>query len=190
MLFENYITDNKDEFLTKEQSLCQSLNIDPNWLMSVMWLESRLDPAAVNPDGGATGLIQFYPSTAIDLGTTVDSLVNMSNVQQLPWVYKYLKIYASKVKTFFDLYLAIFFPLGIGKPDNWVIHSTSLTAEQVARVNKTFDLNGDFQITIAEFKTAVSRLLPAEAAKYILKQKSTWGIIALSGFVIYLIFKK
>jgi hypothetical protein len=188
MLFESYVKDNHNEFIAGVQSLSATLGFDPNWLMSVMWLESRLNPAAVNSISDATGLIQFMPSTATYLGTSVEALKGMSAVDQLPWVYAYLKQYASKIKSFFDLYLSIFFPVAIGQPDNWIIHSSNLSAEQIARANKTFDLNGDFQITIAEFKTAVSRLLPVEALKYILQDDTFWIVATIAGLGIYYLF--
>ena len=50
-----------------------------------MVFESRLNPQAVNPISGATGLIQFMPSTARG-GTTTAVLKRMSNVQQLDYV--------------------------------------------------------------------------------------------------------
>ncbi|MGC8160121.1 transglycosylase SLT domain-containing protein, partial [Salmonella enterica] len=73
--------ENKVEFTDKVKTISTELGINHNWLMFVMWFESKLNPQAVNPISGATGLIQFMPSTARSLGTTTDVLRRMSNVQ-------------------------------------------------------------------------------------------------------------
>jgi len=190
MIFLSYIKTNVTEFITKLRSLCATLKINIIWLLAVMWLESRLNPKAVNSNGGATGLIQFMPSTAIALGTTTTALYNMSNVQQLVYVYKYLKPYAPKIKNFYDLYLAIFFPLAMGKPDSWIIHSDNLTAERVANANPGFDLDKNKQITIAEFKAAVNKLLPAEALKAIVEPGIKIIPLVVSGLIIGYIYNK
>ena len=45
------------------KAICSDLGIkNPDWLMIVMWAESRLNPQARNPKGTATGLIQFLES--------------------------------------------------------------------------------------------------------------------------------
>ena len=44
------------------------LNIDPDYLVNVMSIESGFNPAATNVYTGATGLIQFIPATAVCAG--------------------------------------------------------------------------------------------------------------------------
>ncbi len=53
MNFEEYIKENKKEFTEKVNNICTELRIEANWLMFVMWFESRLNPQAVNPISGA-----------------------------------------------------------------------------------------------------------------------------------------
>ena len=67
--FEEYVKENKEEFINKVIKISRELGIDPNWLMFVMWFDSRLNPKAVNQTSMAGGLIQFMPSTAKALGT-------------------------------------------------------------------------------------------------------------------------
>lgn len=43
-------------------------NLDPTTLKSVMYVESRGNPKAVNPKTGAAGLMQFMPDTATERG--------------------------------------------------------------------------------------------------------------------------
>ena len=59
MNFEEYLKENKKEFTEKVNNICTELRIEANWLMFVMWFESKLNPQAVNPISGATGLIQL-----------------------------------------------------------------------------------------------------------------------------------
>lgn len=170
MLFESYVTENKAEFLAKVRSISSKLLIQPDWLMAVMWKESRINPRAVNSNGGATGLIQFMPATARSLGTTTAALRAMSNVEQLDWVYKYYKPYISKLNSYPDLYLATFFPAALGKADDWIIHSSNLSAAAVADANPSIDLNRDRKITVGEFKEYCYKQFDA-ATQAILKKK-------------------
>ncbi|MDV6376366.1 hypothetical protein ORD21_17365 [Deinococcus sp. ZS9-10] len=61
-----------------------------------MNFESGVDPSRRNAVSGATGLIQFMPSTARELGTTTDALARMSRAEQLPYVERYLQMHGVK----------------------------------------------------------------------------------------------
>ena len=159
MNFEEYIKDNRIEFTEKVNNICTELRIEANWLMFVMWFESKLNPQAVNPISGATGLIQFMPSTARGLGTTTDVLKHMSNVQQLDYVLAYLRPYNGRMKTWVDVYLAVFYPRAMGNP-NFVI-----TSDIVAKQNKIFDLNKDLDISVKEIETALRKQIPEKYRK-------------------------
>jgi len=57
--------------------------IDAGWtqeqwmtLNYIMWRESRCDPSQVNPNGGASGLLQEMPMWADDCGGSVSDLLN------------------------------------------------------------------------------------------------------------------
>ena len=159
MNFEEYIKDNRIEFTEKVNNICTELRIEANWLMFVMWFESRLNPQAVNPISGATGLIQFMPSTARGLGTTTAVLRHMNNVQQLDYVLAYLRPYKGRMKTWVDVYLAVFYPRAMGNP-NFVI-----TSDIVAKQNKIFDLNKDLDISVKEIETVLRRQIPEKYRK-------------------------
>lgn len=151
MLFEQYVTTNKQAFLAKVKEVSKKLLIEPDWLMAVMYKESGINPQAVNPNGGATGLIQFMPATAKSLGTSTTALKNMSNVEQLDYVYKYYKPYITKLNSYPDLYMATFFPAALGKSNDYVLQTSSLSAGTIARANPVIDLNKDNKITVGEF---------------------------------------
>jgi hypothetical protein len=152
--------------------ICGSLEINPSWLMMVMWSESRLNAQSVNKQPGdpedpqaraakrATGLIQFMPDTALKLGTTNKALYAMSAVDQLHYVYKYFKPWTGKMKSYFDLYLVTFFPAAIGKPDDYVLETSKLPASTIARQNPFFDVNKDGKLTVGEIKRRMYESIP------------------------------
>ena len=146
--------------------------------MFVMWFESKLNPQAVNPISGATGLIQFMPSTARGLGITTTVLKRMSNVQQLDYVLAYLRPYKGRMKTWADVYLAVFYPRAMGNP-NFVI-----TSDIVAKQNKIFDLNKDLDISVKEIETTLRKQIPKSTERIIYEirnqhTKSIWVITNL-----------
>lgn len=159
MNFEEYIKDNRNEFTEKVNNICTELRIEANWLMFVMYFESRLNHRAVNPISGATGLIQFMPSTARSLGTTTDALKRMSNVEQLDYVLAYLRPYKGKMKRWIDVYLSVFYPRAMGNPD-FVI-----TPDIIAKQNKIFDLNKDLDISVKEIETVLRKHIPDKYKK-------------------------
>ncbi|MFT3753682.1 MAG: transglycosylase SLT domain-containing protein [Paludibacter sp.] len=159
MIYENLIKTNVAAFKAEVIRYCRSLGINPDDLMVVMYAESRINEKARNPKTRATGLIQFMPSTAIGLGTTVEKLYAMSNVEQLYYVYKYFQPYAGKIRNVYDLYKIVFFPAMIGKPATWVLQTSTLSAELIARQNAIIDINKNGSITVAEFEAYVSTYL-------------------------------
>ena len=159
MIFEHLIKENKNAFIGKVKEICRYLVIDPDWLMLVMWFETArtFDHRIVNKVSGATGLIQFMPSTARSLGTTTEALKNMSNIEQLDYVKRYLAPYAGKMKNWLDVYCAVFYPVLIEKPDDYVI-----TSDMIAKQNPVFDLNKDLDIHKYEIRQALQKSIPQE----------------------------
>lgn len=143
----------RSAFISKVISISNYLRIDPNWLMQVMNKETggAFSPSIKNPTSSATGLIQFMAATAASLGTSTSALKRMSAVEQLDWVKKYLEPYKGRMDSFPETYLAVFYPAGIDKPDNWKFPSW------VYRANKGIDLNRNGIITIGEFKKWMNR---------------------------------
>lgn len=161
LLFEDKIT---REFKEKVIEISMKLGIDPNSLMLTMFIETArtFDPAIQNKQSRATGLIQFMPATARGLGTTVDKLKEMSAIDQLDYVYKYMLPYRGKMKEFVDTYLAVFFPLAISKADDWVLETKSLPANRIASWNPLYDLNRDGKIQKSEIKKKILEFLPKD----------------------------
>lgn len=171
MAFEQYIKTNKEQFLAKARLISDKLGIDVNWLLAVMYKESGLNEKAVNKNGGATGLIQFMPSTARGLGTTTANLLQMSNVEQLDYVYLYFKPMTGKIHSYGDLYMYTFFPAAVGKSDDTVIKAKNLPADTIAKANPVADLNKDSVITVGEFKKYALKGFSVEQIAELLKKK-------------------
>ena len=136
-----------EEFLDKVLEISKTLKVDPDDLMAVMAFESRLDHTRVNSLSGATGLIQWMPDTAVELGTTTGELKNMSAIEQLDYVYKYLKPYTGKLDKISDVYMAVLWPAAVGKKEDYVLFEAGTAAY---RQNDGLDLNEDGAITKAE----------------------------------------
>jgi hypothetical protein len=143
----------KSEFVTpkfkhKVAGISKRLEIDPDDLMAVMAFESFFNPAQRNLAGGsATGLIQFMPGTASDLGTTTDELARMSGVEQLDIVFAYFLPYAGQLKNLGDVYMRVLWPPAIGKSDSYVLWEVG---DPRYAANQGLDLNRDGKITRAE----------------------------------------
>jgi hypothetical protein len=104
------LADKPREFVTKVEDIAERLGTDPNYLLTVMQLESGIDPSATNKQGGATGLIQFMPDTAIRLGTTADALRRMTSLHQLDYVESFYRRYAGNLHSVGDVYMVTFYP--------------------------------------------------------------------------------
>jgi hypothetical protein len=142
------------EFRVRVREIGTNLNIDPSWLMSVMGFETgyTFSPSIKNPGSSATGLIQFVSSTAKSMGTSTTQLARMTAVQQLDYVEKYFNQYKGKINNLGDCYMAVFWPVAIGKPDSYVI---ATSPSSVYNSNSGLDVNYDGKITRGE---AVARV--------------------------------
>jgi uncharacterized protein YjdB len=134
-------------FLIKTAKIADKLGVAADDLMTVMCFESDLNHRAVNSVSGATGLIQFMPSTARSLGTTTSRLKSMQATVQLNYVYRYLNRYNGKMSTLGDLYMAVLWPKAVGRSDSYVLWSRgSVYYSQ----NSGLDYNHDGRVTKAE----------------------------------------
>lgn len=145
-------------FRSKVVALCARRSIaEPSWLMACMAFETGLtfDPAKRNPASGATGLIQFMPSTARQLGTTTDALAQKTAEDQLDDVERYFG-WQQPIHSLPDCYMAILWPAAVGKPDDTVIFASGRDAYLL---NRGLDLNKDGEVTKAEATAKVAALL-------------------------------
>lgn len=158
-------------FIRELINIGNRLGIEPAYLAAVMASESGFDPAIKNPikmkGGHPTGLIQFVPSTAKQLGTTVQDLGQMSDVDQLHYVEKFYKPWAGKLKTPGDVYMATFLPIFVGKSPETILGQLGnmnkmpggLTYDIVYKQNKVFDTDKDGIIRISDVAGKVDKLV-------------------------------
>lgn len=138
------------EFKRKVVEICGDLELSPDLLMAAMAFETgeTFSPSVKNAAGsGAVGLIQFMPSTAIGLGTTTEKLAQMSAIEQLDYVKKYFLPQKGKLKTIENVYMAILYPVAIGRSADSVLFSGKT---KVYEQNKGLDTDKDGKITVGE----------------------------------------
>lgn len=162
----NYIQD-IESFELKVRDVATALNIPPEWLMAVMYSESRLNPAAVNLKGsGATGLIQFMVATVKDMnikmGTRfyMSDIRNMDAVDQMDLVFEYLdwvQQHYGEYKTLTDLYLGILYPRAVGKEDCYTLYAKP---SQKYLMNAGLDDNRDGRVTVSDIDKRMLRIYP------------------------------
>ena len=145
-------------FKSKVISIAAGLGCDPSFLMAAMAFETgqTFSPSKVNRASGATGLIQFMPSTATSLGTTVGALAALSAEDQLDWVAKYFQPQKGRLNSLSDVYMAILWPAAVGKPEAKVLFaSPSIQYKQ----NAGLDVNKDGEVTKGEAAAKVQAML-------------------------------
>jgi len=172
---------------------------DVNAIAAVIRIESGGKPDAVNKSSGATGLIQFMPSTAASLGTTTIELRSMTALAQLDYVERYFeKTLGGFVPTDpADYYMATFMPAYIGKDDDTVI---AKQGEKVYEQNSGLDASKDGILTVGDVKTTFRQVydsatrapwvpgasqVPQGTSHLSLTQGSLWvlGVALVAGFI-------
>ncbi len=153
-------TDNA--FRAETIRMAERLGAKPGYLAAVMSFETggTFDPAEPNRAGsGAVGLIQFMPDTAFMLGTSSTKLAQMSAVEQLAWVEKYYRRWSprNRYQSVGDHYLAVFAPVGVGKPDSYPLPYKGNAYTQ----NKGLDTDSDGVITVGEATAPVTAIVRA-----------------------------
>lgn len=117
----NILPTMKDDFLKKLMWICKDLEINPDWMMALMYFESRFNPRARHNHSNAKGLIQWLPSTLqSNYGITTDQLTE-NPLKQLDMVYAYFKnrMKNNKPNSLLDFYLMVFYPKAVNKPGNF-----------------------------------------------------------------------
>ena len=137
-------------FMDGLRDIASNLGVNADDMLRVMTKESGLNPAAVNKYSNATGLIQFMPSTARGLGTTVEELRNMSGVEQLKYIEMYYKRLGIKPgMDVGDIYILNFYPAAINKPRDYVIASVG---SKIYSQNAGLDVDKNGKITVQDVR--------------------------------------
>lgn len=137
LFIEKISSDERVKFTETLLKVAAILKVNANWLMYIFNSESGVNPKAVNPNGGATGLIQFMPRTAIGLGTSTAKLKQMTATDQLYYVLKYYLRFAGKITRIEEMYLINFYPYAISQPNSYIIGSEQgmTYAQNLVKIN-------------------------------------------------------
>jgi hypothetical protein len=157
------------EFMQKVTEVAEKYQLKVDDLLALMYKESGLNPKAQNkthpfketeaiingkkvkvPAGYATGLIQFIPETAMTLGTTTDALMNMSRVEQMEYVDKFLALVNAKGSNAGELRAKTFLP---SRADQDVL---ARKGEIYYDKNAALDVNEDGVITKEDLAKTLS----------------------------------
>ena len=133
-------------FRQKLRDCCARLRVNPDFLMAAMAFETgeTFSPRTMNARSKATGLIQFMPSTAASLGTSIEQLAQMTAEGQLDFVEKHFHPFTGRVQSLEDTYMAILFPVAIGQSNDFVLFRRGTIAYDQ---NRGLDANGDGLVT-------------------------------------------
>jgi hypothetical protein len=137
-------------FLNEVNRVAEGIpGIDSTDLLRIIGFETigSFSPSEKSRTSSATGLIQFLEKTAKGLGTTTTELAAMSREEQMKFVEAYLKPYKNRINNFGDLYMAIHYPRGIGKDDDYVLYRRGSDAYDA---NKSLDISKDGTVTRRE----------------------------------------
>ena len=149
------------DFITGLNNLCQQINVPSDNMVIVFQIESNLNPHLHT--GSAAGLNQIMPDTAHGLGYTTNQIAAMTATEQITGpTAKYFisnKRILPAAPSMADLYLLNFYPVAVGKPDDYVCGSPkangTVTDEKpatlIASQNAPFAM-GNPVITVGSFK--------------------------------------
>ncbi|MFK7907839.1 MAG: transglycosylase SLT domain-containing protein [Chitinophagales bacterium] len=150
-----------DKFEQKVREVANQLSVPPEWLMAVMYSESKFDASVSNHRGsGATGLIQWMPTTAKDFDITVEKLRNLNHTEQLDYVYDYLDRVRRKYKqyeTLTELYLAILYPRAI--PEDYC-YTMYAKPSEAYKLNVGLDIDKDGRVTVKDIDDRMKKMYP------------------------------
>ncbi len=148
-------------FETKVRDVAEELGVPPEWLMAVMYSESKFDASVMNHRGsGAVGLIQWMPETAEELGVTIAELKGLAHVDQLEYVYKYLDSVRKRYRGFeslTDLYLAILYPKALEGDYCYTLYANP---SRKYKLNIGLDENSDGRVTVSDIDKRMQRIFP------------------------------
>lgn len=148
-----------EEFEEKVKTIAAMLRVAPEWLMAIMYSESRFKSAVYNYKGsGAVGLIQFMPTTAREMKTSSEELSRLDPVGQLDYVYKYLQTVRERYGDFnslTDLYLAVLYPKALDQDYCFTLYAKPSKAY---RQNSGLDEDKDGRVTVSDIDKRMKRI--------------------------------
>ena len=161
------VTKNRQAFGEKVISISKEMNINPNWLMGLMYFETAQTMShTITNSIGCVGLIQFCSIARQELNVSAAQLKAMTNVDQLTYVRNYFmgkawkRNLVAKVKDVVDLYLIIFYPLAAGKSLDYVLGSHNGTSRSIYNANPAFK-DGTGKVKVRNVRDKILSFLPS-----------------------------
>lgn len=154
--------DDTDAFADKVRTVSQRLEVPAEWLMTVMYAESKFNAGVANHKGsGAVGLIQWMPATLkTDFGVSVKSVQNAGHIKQMDYVFKYLNNVKQRYGSFnnlTDLYLAILYPRALGGDYCYTLYAKPSVDYQQ---NSGLDFDDDGRVTVRDIDKHLEKIYP------------------------------
>lgn len=152
--------DLSDDFFRGLIGVAQAVGTQPQYLLGVMKAESNIRPDAVNPNGHATGLIQFMPATQQRLGWTQgwEAFSRLTAEQQLDFVLRYFIRFArAGLNSTGRLYQATFLPatLSLGSAPDTVIAARGGINARAYEANQGLDADRKGFITVGDLSRRI-----------------------------------
>lgn len=154
-------------FEMKVQQVATELRVPAEWLMAVMYSESRFNPSVANFKGsGAVGLIQFMVPTVKELNVRMGTklymkdIAAMNAVEQLDLVAEYFQTIRERYgeyQSLTDFYLAVLYPKARKQEACYTLYAKPAKAYQM---NAGLDENHDGKVTVSDIDKRMQRMFP------------------------------
>ena len=152
-------------FHDKVRQIAARLGVNPSDLIRIMHFETNGEMKASTPGpGGCVGLIQFCPIAQQSLNITGQALAQMTEVEQLDYVEKFFKFWKlPRGADLGTLYMAVLLPIGLNKPNNFVLGvegdttllGSRITRGDVYRDNPSFRVKGKRYFTVGDVRDKI-----------------------------------
>ncbi|MEL6591464.1 MAG: transglycosylase SLT domain-containing protein [Bacteroidota bacterium] len=154
-------------FEKKVHQIANELQVPPEWLMAVMYSESRFNPGVSNARGsGAVGLIQFMVPTVKELNVRMGTkyymkdILAMTATEQMELVAEYFQTNKERYGAFqslTDFYLAVLYPKARKQDYCYTLYSKPA---QAYLMNSGLDENKDGRVTVSDIDKRMQRMFP------------------------------
>lgn len=155
--------DLSDGFFAAVHAVAAAIGTQPEYLLGVMNAESGIRASAHNPNGDASGLIQFMPATLRGLGWTQghEAFRQLSAEEQMPFVERYYRPYVPQgLNSTARLYQVTFLPATLSRgsdPDTVLVDVNNNDNAFAYAPNRGLDRRGDGRILVGDLTAYVER---------------------------------
>lgn len=155
--------DLSDGFFAAMRAVAANLRTQPQFMLDVMNSESGIRASAHNPNGHASGIIQFMPATLLGLGWTQghEAFRQLTAEEQMPFVERYYRPFERQgLNSTARLYQATFLPATLNRgsePDTVLVDIHNNDHVRAYAPNRGLDRRGDGRILVGDLTAFVER---------------------------------